>query len=276
MTSWARVGVLVLGGGLLCSSGAVGCAKGGGSDTGDEPKGGSGGVGGVGGTGGTGGEGGLGGMGGQGGEPPACSEEPCKLVLPQCGCDEGTTQCQIDQAGVRSCVPEGTSEPGTFCTQDCTPGYTCLNNGGTGLASVCHKFCATDVDCPAPGGLCINPVAGGAAKACSQNCDPVTDTGCKENEPSLKCDIAQELAPPNRWLTRCVNAGAGVQDSVCTSINQCAPGHGCIGVDMEPENHCLRWCNLGAPNCPGGTHMCVGFTTPIIIGSITYGACVPF
>jgi hypothetical protein len=267
MSSWARIaGVLVLGGGL-----AAGCAKGGeNSETDDDPAG-SGGTGGA--AGGMGGMGGFAGMGGEGGTPEMCSEDPCKLVLPQCGCGEGT-QCTVDQGGARSCVPEGDSAPATYCSNDCTPGHLCVNNGGTGLSGICHKFCATDADCAPPGGLCVLPLTSGAATVCSQNCDPISDTGCKEAEPGLKCDLGREAMGAQRWFTRCLNAGAGVQNSVCTSPNQCAPGHGCLGVDMEPNNYCLEWCNTLAPQCPAA-HSCASFLTPITIGAITYGACLP-
>src|SRR5262245_55781695 len=102
MSSWRRAtralligGAFLLGGATLAST-TQSCAKGG--DESEVERGGDGGVGGDGGM------GGMAGLGGSGGEPEMCSEQPCKLVLPQCGCGE-TDQCSLTLDGMRVCQP---------------------------------------------------------------------------------------------------------------------------------------------------------------------------
>ena len=47
-----------------------------------------------------------------------------------------------------------------------------------------------------------------------------------------------------------------------------------IGIEGM-GNLCLSWClNPPSGSCPSG-HTCTTFTTPIIVGAVQYGACVP-
>jgi hypothetical protein len=277
----ARAAGAAVVGALVCVP-VAGCAKGGSRvDEGDGATGADGGTGGAGGLGGGGMGGmGLGGDGGQGGEPPACEEQPCKLVAPQCGCAEAD-RCTLAD-GMRVCGPEGDSYPLEFCINDCGEGFHCVNNGTTGFSGFCHQWCTEDDDCDAPttgpGGICVLQLSNGAGTVCSQNCDPVSDTGCKEYNGALKCDIGQEPQGAMRWFTRCVGVGSVTADGVCAAINECAPGSSCIPIQNEPDNHCLSWCTNpnGGGTCPqGASHVCSPFTTPLIIGSVEYGACIP-
>ena len=220
-----------------------------------------------GGGGAVGGSGGLGGQGGTGGEAPTCEEDPCKLVLPQCGCPVGE-RCHL-KTGKRTCVAEGMVELGYKCANNCTAGHLCYNNL-TGGSGVCHKYCNSDQDCAAPGGICFHQVSGGAASLCTQNCDPVTDTGCFE-KPEMKCELNAFGDPPN-WFTYCTGVGSKNAGDTCVSSNQCKPGHGCVGVNMV--SICAQWCSMPPNgNCEVG-YTCVGFMNPATVGSIEYGACV--
>src|SRR5262245_13875037 len=57
-----------------------------------------------------------------------CSEDPCKITLPQCGCDTGQ-QCSLGGSGERTCVDEGTLTQGAACGSlagECLPGLLCI------------------------------------------------------------------------------------------------------------------------------------------------------
>jgi len=217
------------------------------------------------------GAGGVGGaMGGMGGSPPMCDEDPCKLTTPQCGCEEGQ-QCSM-QGALRTCIEEGSTPPGESCISgECTPGHICVNNL-TGGSAICHEFCSDDGDCSPPGGLCILSIANMSATVCSQNCDPVTDTGCEE--PTMKCDIGQEAGGQMRWFTRCTGSGSVDQGEVCTNSNQCLPGLSCFNIPNQTDNNCLTWCRVSPPSsCPSST-ACSPFAPAITVGSVEYGACL--
>ncbi|MBI4702621.1 MAG: hypothetical protein HY744_15985 [Deltaproteobacteria bacterium] len=277
--------------GLIVAPSVSHCAKGASSETAPEGAGGAattgtgaagaGAAAGAAGEGGAAGGGGQGGAGGEGGSA-VCVEEPCKLVVPQCGCPKGE-KCTVNKVEAkRVCQPIDPKPVGWAeqCTVDtCDAGFMCLKTG-VGSKLTCHKFCAADEDCAPPGGLCViqlqafsKPIEG--AKVCTVNCDPITNTGCKVE--GMKCDIAQEPDPPNRWLTDCTGSGSKKQGESCFGSNQCAPGIGCFTLtkpDNSKETLCLTYCSVKNPSCPNGTS-CGSFQTPIQIGSIEYGACVP-
>lgn len=218
--------------------------------------------------------GGSGGAGGEGGSAPVCGEVPCKLTLPQCGCDAGEA-CQF-AGGARSCAPEGDKALSEACADDCVAGHQCLGNSQFDTPPICTKWCETDDDCSGPGALCLFTITGETSKLCSINCDPVSNAGCLAE--GTKCEVLRENAGAMRWLTYCAGIGAGEQASPCTETQECAEGHGCFNVtdaNMMTSQMCLRWCDTQSPtSCPAGSQ-CGSFTMPIVIGSITYGACVP-
>ena len=63
---------------------------------------------------------------GSGGSVPACTEDPCKLVAPQCGCPDGQ-QCSVGANG-RFCTGEGAAAWGDECgaSAACEPGTLCV------------------------------------------------------------------------------------------------------------------------------------------------------
>jgi hypothetical protein len=209
------------------------------------------------------------------GSGPICAEDPCKLTIPQCGCAAGE-QCSVDASG-RTCIPTGNVASGQVCAgPDCGPGLLCVNTSAS--VSTCAKFCATDADCTAPGGLCIiglndgngNPIPN--VIMCTENCDPTTSIGCPAAGTS--CQVAQEASGQMRFLTHCTGAGAGQQNANCVTEADCAPKFGCFNTTNPTATKCLKNCKKSAPNgCPLGT-MCMFFMTPEIVGGEEYGACL--
>lgn len=209
------------------------------------------------------------------GSGPACAEDPCKLTVPQCGCAAGE-QCSVDGVGV-ACAPMGNTANGQVCTgNDCSPGLLCVNT--TASTSTCAKFCDSDADCTAPGGLCIiglndanNNVIPGVT-LCTENCDPTTSIGCPVAGTS--CEVVQEAAGQMRFLTHCTAAGAGQQNDPCVSSADCAPKFNCFNTTMPSAVKCLKNCKASAPNgCPAGT-TCKFFAVPELVGVEKYGACL--
>ena len=232
--------------------------------------GGGGGEGGMAGMGGLGGAGGLGGMGGMGGDPVPCTHDPCKLSFPQCGCG-ADEKCTVQGAGNILCAPNGSKLEGEACAPgECAAPTICINNL-TGGSAQCHEFCESDDQCLGPGSLCVLTVGGGTGVVCSQNCDPVSGVGCSIE--GMKCDLAQEAAGQQRIFTRCTGAGMLGQGEVCINSNQCQKGMACFGIPNQIDNECLTWCRTDQGNCPSMTQ-CAPFQPAIIIGAITYGACL--
>src|SRR5207249_9846968 len=120
--------------------------------------------------------------------------------------------------------------------------------------STCDKFCETDADCTAPGGLCLltlNDGMGGSipdVTLCTENCDPTTNMGCIAG---TGCQLEQELMGQMRFLTQCTPIGQKTQGQSCDPMQwECAATYGCFntGVDV-----CLKYCNVNAPSCPANT-----------------------
>jgi hypothetical protein len=209
---------------------------------------------------------------------PVCSEQPCKLVSPQCGCAAGKA-CVLTAAGARTCNLAGNAAWGAECSNvnRCQAGFDCVATGNTGT---CFKFCAKDAECTAPGGLCVvtlvdqnqKPIPN--ATLCSPNCSPITNAGCPVAGTS--CQLAQEQAGQQRFFTMCDGAGAGTQGAACSQDSDCAPMFGCF-TDANQKHTCMRWCDASKQACPGGLS-CAPLMNPvtqgdIVVGNVTYGVC---
>lgn len=202
------------------------------------------------------------------GEP--CSEMPCKLVEPQCGCED-TRQCSIDGTGMRACVPKGTVAVGLACDQDneCAPGAMCV---GLQNVSHCLEFCENDAQCAGGGGRCVITLNNGGVPIpgvtmCSENCDSINATGCPT--PGTGCTPA--LDDNMMGFTVCIDAGTAGDLAPCPTNFECAPGFGCINLGGSPV--CLHWCdvNQGACSVPGTT--CGPLNPPLIVNGVNYGVC---
>lgn len=227
------------------------------------------------------GSGGSGGSSGSGGSGGACAESPCKLVDPQCGCPNGKA-CSINAMGSRVCVAEGPAMWNNACGagNQCQAGTVCLSTPGA--PGTCYKFCASDADCQAPGGLCVigvndaNMMQIPNLTLCSANCDPIANTGCSQ-VPGLKCTIGQEQAGQMRDFSECIAAGAGTQGASCAKEQDCAAGYACLTTNGGASYNCYKYCNVIAPAC-GGIMNCSPITDAnkknLQIGNTQFGACL--
>ena len=207
-----------------------------------------------------------------------CSESPCRLVSPQCGCP--TAQACTLSGATRVCAAAGTGATGSVCgagTLGCSAGNLCLRLSATATTAACARFCATDADCSGPGALCLltlNDSTGAmipGVTVCSLACDPTSATSCPSGS---ACRIFRETATGGRYLTNCEGpVGAGTQGSPCINDDQCAGGFACL--DTGFGNECTRWCNVATgTGCPFGTICQNVFAPSVTLGTTTYGVCL--
>mgnify|MGYP007059417401 CR=1 FL=1 len=205
---------------------------------------------------------------------PGCSEQPCKLGVPQCGC-AADEQCSVGADDERACEAAGTVGWGQSCNGGlaCAPGFLCAGYANDKLS--CAKFCNGDSDCEAPGGLCaINlngqnnqPIPG--VTLCSQNCNLVTNSGCQVSGTS--CQLGLRDQDP---FTLCAPSGTGVYQTLCADNAECAAGHVCLPTTNN-DDRCFQWCQNGG-GCPNGLTcqtLEVSAGVPLTIGGVTFGAC---
>jgi hypothetical protein len=102
---------------------------------------------------------------------PACSEAPCKLVGPQCGC-AANQGCYPDANFEPECAPAGNVAENGTCedSSQCVAGTICLQ--ATAISGKCFRMCNVNADCVRSGSRCTvvlideNEVETGI-KACS-------------------------------------------------------------------------------------------------------------
>lgn len=202
---------------------------------------------------------------------PNCSEQPCKLTSPQCGCSPDR-QCSVNAMGDRECIVKGTAPIGASCgSTECVPGAMCVGPTSTSLS--CLEFCDDNSDCTGPGGICyftLDDGSGGmvpGVKLCSQNCDPTTNSGCASG---LGCQVVRDMAT-NQVFTFCAQAGTGGDTAACVNgFTDCKAQFGCF--NNGTSDICLQWCTIGGAACPGGL-TCYSLQTPLIVGATEYGVC---
>lgn len=203
-----------------------------------------------------------------------CAEDPCKLVAPQCGC-AADEMCTLVSATERGCVENGTRAPGQACgggLGDCEAGSICVYVPGSDDTLSCSRFCDGDLQCDGQGGLCAQTLGGvDDVKLCSENCDPVSNSGCAIG--GTKCGVYYETAAM-RFFTGCSVAGSGVAQDLCDLDTPCAAGFDCFQTLEEGEVYrCFEYCSTAAPECPGDLTCRTDFTEPFEIGDVTYGIC---
>jgi len=215
---------------------------------------------------------------------PSCSETPCKLVSPQCGCGAGQA-CYMDPDGARTCAAAGSTPAAGGCTAiaDCAAGNTCVGLSDT--VGACHRFCDTDADCGGqPGALCILGLADtmGAdlpETTCTLGCEPATNTGCPAGS---WCFLGQESEGAMRDLSHCSAdpQGPATQGQACATQEDCAPGFLCLDTDGAGTTECLQLCRNPStsfpgpsPDCPSSIYDCVALDPGAALGSTTYGVC---
>jgi hypothetical protein len=211
-----------------------------------------------------------------------CDEFPCKLTAPQCGCgasEQCTTDPTVLDPTFRVCVPQGIQGPGQKCmmgSAGCGPGLVCVQKAPT--LNTCTPYCAADGDCVAPGGLCLLTLDDGLggmipnAALCTENCDPIANTGCVTG---LACRLGTEATGLLRSYTRCLAVGGGTQKSPCTVNADCAAGFTCVNSGAA-TTVCGQYCRVGGTDCTIGLK-CVALQAngkDVVLGGITYGACL--
>ncbi len=219
-----------------------------------------------------------GGGGGPGGSGPAtttgnnCVEQPCKLVSPQCGCEDGFA-CSVDGVGDRVCLAAGAVQPGQPCSDSalCAPGAVCVGYGPD--LNSCSAFCADDTDCVAPGGRCVVPLAASDALLCSEDCELSTNAGCALAGTS--CQFG--LTGTDEVYTLCAPSGTKLAQEICLETSECSPGMACFPTSASDER-CFEWCVVGGPPCPTGftcDPLELSAGVPLAVGTTAYGACNP-
>ena len=210
-----------------------------------------------------------------------CTESPCRLTSPQCGCAAGQG-CYL-AAGARVCATSGAGGEGTACTSSssCQVGLDCINyslDPAVRLAQ-CGRFCSTDANCSGGGSLCLGELSDGAGgtlpgvRLCTRSCNAFRNTGCATG---LSCQIYREAGGSMRFLTECAGpSGTGRTDAPCIDNTDCAGGYACFGA-AGGVGSCLHWCNLGTGIGCSGLELCEALVTPVLIGGVSYGVCTPF
>ncbi len=204
--------------------------------------------------------------------PSGCSETPCRILAPQCGCAAG--QSCYPNGGMRACAATGTRVEGSGCTtfSDCAAGLGCVNFSSDAArpGNMCSRVCGSDADCTG-GAICIHTIGDGAGgtvpglRFCSRACTPAPNSGCA---PGLACTLFQESAGLMRIFTDCAGpVGTGRQFTPCVDDIDCAAGFACFNTGFG--NECLSWCRVASPSCPIGT-ACVSVGTA---GGVEWGAC---
>lgn len=206
---------------------------------------------------------------------------PCKVTAPQCGCGAGEA-CTVVNGAV-GCDTAGPDSDGAACGSSasdlCQAGLLCVNaSSSTGQ---CLKFCSSDSDCQAPGGLCILQLDDGMGGSisgvtiCTPNCSLFNNTGCPSGS---ACELRQESAGQKRWLTLCGETGTKTQGQTCDQAieGDCAAGYTCL--DTGSGTKCLHYCNADTLSGCSGATSCVGLVdqsqNPIVLGGTSIGVCL--
>ena len=212
-------------------------------------------------------------QGGEGGSPPACEDDPCKLVSPQCGCDAGD-KCTIDGNADIVCSADGTEPLAAACgASDCAAGGICLGDVSVGY---CAQFCDEDAECGGTN-ICaveLNDGSGGTipdVALCSSSCDPSTASGCPTD---LGCVLGREADGAKRFFFMCFASGSGIDGAACTTAADCAVGYGCY--NNGTNDACYKNCNVNAPSC-SGIQSCYALNDdlaqPVVVNGYPIGVC---
>ena len=194
-------------------------------------------------------------------------------VVPQCGCSKSETCDVVDSKGTAKCVAFGKATMGRPCTATagCAQGLTCV-------FGTCHAFCdEPGTACSQAGaGDCVQVTAqGGAAipnlSVCMVECAPHDPSSCggKTNAGTGVCFVDEQGG------TDCQEGGSRAENQTCSPADDCGPGLVCIKTTSgagTAADTCKRWCRVGTNDC-GGTAICRGFSTKVMVGTAEYGAC---
>jgi hypothetical protein len=226
---------------------------------------------GTGGAGGTGGNAGSSGTAGSGSCTPPVAGGACD-TWPQCGCNAGMNCDVTGLDGKTACVLAGNVQPYRSCgaANACGAGYACIG----GDHSVCKQFCESNADCAGSLRECLQVVYA-ADDAGTETPIPeykVCSAGCALEDSAATCGPDATCYPnAAATATDCIgDVGTATGPNGCSSTDPftCAPGYVCLADDS-----CKKWCRVGqVGDCPGSS--CGGFSTPLILDGVTYGACL--
>ena len=206
-----------------------------------------------------------------------CSDTPCRLISPQCGCPTG--QGCFLSGTTRACANLGTLAEGDPCSTatDCSAGTMCLNAGdSTTVFNICTRHCATDSDC-ATDSLCVYELNDGTGtpipgvRLCSHACDIVRQTGCTAG---TYCVGYRESTGAMRRFTDCSTPeGSGGRGATCVTNTDCQGGYACVDTGGTSDQ-CLHLCETATGvGCISG-ESCSSFSTPYILNGDEIGACL--
>jgi hypothetical protein len=193
-------------------------------------------------------------------DPGACSESPCRLQAPQCGCTEGLS-CQ--GLAAPACLPASTGGPGEACgTTGCIGGLTCWIVT-TDPQGSCQPYCTVDADCPES--FCLGD-PGLQAGVCLPGCDPVNQTGCPDGQSCLVSFGVSHETTAMRGSTTCGIVGSTPDGGTCSGPS-CATGLLCL------SGICHTVCRIGDSSiCPPG-QSCQRLVPPSLARGEEYGVC---
>ena len=195
----------------------------------------------------------------------------CEL-LPQAGCGSAEA-CDLTAAddgtvGCRAVTSQGTSN--NHCSVDtaCRAGYTCVHDGAN--SPWCSRFCDHDSDCTGTGSRCVDQLEDHNAQplavfTCSNACNPYGQTGCPTGMGCLGFDDG------TNDFTDCEYMTGKPDGAACTTSIDCTPGSECVLIGAAKT--CRSTCIVGNANTCDVDQTCSGFTSPLVIGGVEYGAC---
>lgn len=203
-------------------------------------------------------------------EPDTCTRTPPSNacgIFPQCGCGPAETCDVSDADGNAECVPAGKAKMGAPCTHTvgCEKGLTCV-------FGTCHAYCGAPGACGLPGtGDCIQVTASGGApvpnlNVCLVSCDlrdPMSCGGTTTAGTGV-CVVGDD------GKTDCQRGGNKGLNQSCT--NDCGPGLVCVLSGTATVGTCKKWCRVNTNDC-GGSAVCGGFQTPVMVNGVEYGRC---
>ncbi len=201
--------------------------------------------------------------------PPACS------VLPQSGCAAPTPACDLTAAddGTLACrevTHQGVSNSHCPADTDCKTGYTCVHGDTAAEVPWCARFCGHDSDCLGVGSRCVDPLVDNAGNdlgidVCSNACNPYSQSGCPSGMGCLGS------TDPGGNFSDCEYMSNTPDGQACTHSTDCRTGSTC--VNDGGTSQCESYCLVGDDTtCLSGL-ACDGFVTPLMIGTVEYGAC---
>jgi hypothetical protein len=183
-------------------------------------------------------------------------------------CVNGNT-C-VTANGSTSCASPGAGIVGSSCaaTADCGAGLECIFYSAGAPTGVCKQWCQlspTTTSCSSGSCIPFGEVVDGVTYGyCSTTCDLAPNT-CAAGSGCIR------VAPPGiALLTDCSAPGPGPEGFFCSLDTDCAAGYYC----NTNLSSCEQWCQLSpaATACTSGS-ACSPFTSPEVVGGITYGSC---